>query len=55
MLNDDVDVGSSPTFNRQKVLEIKNEEFQQIGKGEIAALGARFRGLQVLNLSMNKI
>lgn len=57
MMEDDLDGGGPNNSQKQiqKVLEIKNEEFQRIGKAEVHALSARFADLQTLNLSMNKI
>lgn len=55
MLKEDVDMLSAASASRQKVLEVKNEEFYRVGKAEVAALRSRFCALQVLHLSMNKI
>ena len=47
MMDDDLDGGGPNNSQKQiqKVLEIKNEEFQRIGKAEIRALSAKFADL----------
>ena len=48
MLGDDLDVDGKINKGKkqtQKVLEIKNEEFKRIGKGEVAGLASRFADL----------
>ena len=48
MLGDDLDVDGKINKGKkqtQKVLEIKNEEFQRIGKAEVAGLASRFADL----------
>ena len=55
ILGEDDDAFGGMTSSNQKSLEIKNESFTQLARNEVNALGARFQGLQLLNLSMNKI
>jgi len=50
-----IDAGEAENQHLVKTIEVKNEDFASIAQADVQLLKNKFMGLQLLNLSMNKI
>ena len=50
-----IDAGEAENQHLVKTIEVKNEDFTSIAQADVQLLKNKFMGLQLLNLSMNKI
>ena len=50
-----IDAGEAENQHLVRTIEVKNEDFASIAQADVQLLKNKFMGLQLLNLSMNKI